>query len=266
MERIYRDLWAAGEIERWLASQASLQPRGPASLFDLIAEIGLSSTSRVIDVGCGEGNYTCELVKRFGCYVVALDPIESNLEETRCRVQTEGLTARVTVQKGQMETLPFADGEFSLVWCRGVIVHLPALAPALVECRRVLTPGGLMMLQTGFATARLEPNEADALCRRLGFFWNSLQRDQVEAAIEGAGFRILRSDVMSSELAEFYEAQDGRCAKYLMGIAKLLRAEDHCVRQFGRDVYETTLGMYYWQIYQMLGKISYHAYLLEASL
>lgn len=85
----------------------------------------------------------------------------------------------------------------------------------------------------------------------------------MESAIHEADFQILRSESYRSEYAEFYELRDGRCAKHLMGMAKLLRGEELVVERFGRNLYETALGMYAWQIYQMMGKISYHAYLLR---
>jgi SAM-dependent methyltransferase len=262
LDAIYDDLWQVSALERWATAQQNLQPRPPARLFDMVADIGLSRASYILDVGCGQGDHACELALRFGARVVAMDPVESSLESARQRVQQKNLAAQVQVQKGLIEQLPFADGEFDLVWCRSVIVHLPALLPAFRQCWRVLAPGGFMLLQTGFATELLEPQEAALLRRRLGFVEESMLRPQVEVALLAAGFTVARSEMHGSEFAEFYEQQEGRCAHHLMGIARLQRAEAAVVDRFGRATYETALGMYYWQVYQMLGKISYHAYLL----
>lgn len=265
LDVVYEDLWTAGKIEEWTQEHVTTETRGPLALIDLIADLGLSTTSRLIDVGCGRGDYACTLAKRFACSVVAVDPVESNLERTRQLVQAEGLTQLVCVEKAALETLPFASGSFSLVWCRSVIVHLPDLAAAFQACRRLLQTGGYMMLQTGYATNHMSPNEITDLCRRLGFYKQSLLQETVESALATNGFTVVKSDSFGSEHAEFYEQYDGRCAKYLTGIARLLRAEEQVVAQFGRAAYETALGMYHWQLYQMLGKISYHAYLLQAN-
>lgn len=264
MDVIYEDIWTAGEIERWTEEHVAFETRGPLALFDLTANIGLSSTARIIDVGCGRGDYACALASRYGSTVVATDPVESNLERARRLVQEQDLAAQVTVQKGEIESLPFADGSFALVWCRSVIVHLPDLVTAFQACHRLLEPGGHMMLQTGYATERMAADELATLCRQLSFYPETLQRPNVETALQQAGFTIMQSAEFSSEHAEFYEQQDGRCAKYLIGIARLLRTEERVVAQFGRAAYETALGMYHWQIYQMLGRISYHAYLLKS--
>lgn len=263
MTTIYDDLWNVDGIEQWLASQKQLQPRSPASLFDLVADIGLDHTTPILDAGCGQGNYAVELAKRFGSPVTALDPVESNLTSARKVAGENNLGERISIHKGEMEALPFADGHFALVWCRSVIVHLSDLLPVFQECRRVLRPGGRMMLQTGYATDEMTSLESETLCRRLGFYADVLQQPVVEKAVEKAGFQVVRSESYRSEYAESYEMRDGRCAKHLMGMAKLLRAEELVVERFGRNLYETALGMYAWQIYQMMGKISYHAYLLQ---
>ncbi|MGH3854835.1 MAG: class I SAM-dependent methyltransferase [Pseudonocardiaceae bacterium] len=265
MDAIYDDLWRVNALNCWATEQKALQPRAPSHLFDLVADIDLVSVASILDVGCGQGNHACELAQRFGARVVALDPVQSNLEYAHERVRRNNLADRVQVQKGFIERLPFSDEKFNLVWCRSVIVHLPALLPAFRECWRVLSPGGFMMLQTGFATALLEPQEAALLRQRLGFLKESMLRSEVEAAFMEVGFTVVRSETYGSEFAEFYEDQEGRCAHHLTGIARLQREEATLVDNFGRESYETALGMYYWQVYQMLGKISYHAYLLAKS-
>ncbi len=263
MTTIYDDLWNVDGIEQWLASEERLQPRSPSSLFELVAEIGLDATTPILDAGCGQGNYAVELVKRFGSPVAALDPVESNITSARQTAADHNLADRISVHSGEMETLPFADDHFALVWCRSVIVHLPDLHPVFQECSRVLRPGGYVMLQTGYATDEMTEQESETLCRRLGFYPQMLRQPVVESAIDGAGFQILRSESYTSEYAESYELRDGRCAKHLMSMAKLLRSEEVVVERLGRNLYDTALGMYAWQIYQMMGKISYHAHLLQ---
>jgi SAM-dependent methyltransferase len=262
LDAIYDDLWSVSALVCWATEQQALRARAPSHLFDLVAGIGLTSVATILDVGCGQGDHACELARRFGARVVAVDPVQSNLEYTHERVRRNNLATRVQVRKGFIEQLPFSDEAFDLVWCRSVIVHLPALLPAFRECWRVLARGGFMMLQTGFATTLLEPQEGALLRRRLGFLEESMLRPKVEAALLEVGFTLVRSETYGSEFAEFYEDQEGRCARYLTGIAQLQRAEETVVDNFGRASYETALGTYYWQVYQMLGKISYHAYLL----
>jgi ubiquinone/menaquinone biosynthesis C-methylase UbiE len=260
---VYEDIWSVEAVEEWLLAAESLAPRAPASLFNLLDTLTLTQEALILDAGCGQGHHSIALAQRFGASVVALDPVESNLAVARQHVAEAGLTALVRVQPGTLEALPFADGYFDLVWCRGVIPHLSSVAVALGECRRVLRPGGHLVIHTGYAGPLLAAAEATALYQRMGFVAASMERTKVEAAIAKAGFTIVQSDSLSSEYAEYYEEHGGRCARYLLALAKLLRAEETVVARFGRQAYETTLGVFHWQLYQLLGKIHYHAYLLQ---
>ncbi len=263
LEAVYEDIWDVEQVAAWLLTQESLQPRPPSSLFDMVAELGLTAESRILEAGCGQGHHACALALRFGSQVIALDPLEPNLDLTRKNIAQENVAHLVTVQKGTLEHLPLETATVDLVWCRGVLPHLPDAAAALQDCGRVLKPGGFLLLQTGFATPMLAPNEAEALYQRMGFVAESMNQPAIEQLLEQQGWTMVKNERLSSEYAEFYEQRDGRCAKYLLALAKLLRSEAAVVEQFSRPVYETTLGVFHWQLYQMLGKVSYHAYLLQ---
>src|SRR4051812_24662033 len=71
-----------------------------------LAELaGVAAGQRVLDVGCGPGALTAELVDR-GADVSAVDPSEPFVEAARERYP------RVSVQRAAAERLPFRDGSF----------------------------------------------------------------------------------------------------------------------------------------------------------
>ena len=57
-----------------------------------------------------------------------------------------GLSDRVTFRSESLETLPFADGTFDAIHCRGVLMHVPRWETALAQLCRVLKPGGKIVL------------------------------------------------------------------------------------------------------------------------
>lgn len=255
-------LWHVNALLCWAKEQDVLDPRGPSRLVDLVAGIGLDPRASILEIGCGQGHDACELANRFGGQVVALDPLERNRNCTRALAKRKNLEYRVQIEEGWFDRLPFADDAFDLIWCRNAVFYVSASVPVLRECARVLAPTGLMMLQNVFATDLLEPQEALLLRQRLRLPDDSMSRAKVETSLLQSGFRVLRTEVFGSEFAEWREAQEGRCAHDLDGIARLQRAENVIVETFGREPYETVLGMYYWHVFQMLGKISYHAHLV----
>lgn len=110
---------------------------------------------RVLDVGCGVG-YLCEVLARGGDgrHIVGVDP---SLESIRaCRELAPG-----AFMAGDALALPFRASSFDCVALSDVIEHLADPDQALGEIRRVIKPGGRLVLSTPalegpFTRTRLE--------------------------------------------------------------------------------------------------------------
>lgn len=108
-----------------------------AQLADLA---GVRSGMRVLDVGCGSGMLTAELVERVGGdRVAAVDPSEAFVGAIRERHPD------VDVRRGVAERLPFADGEFDVALCQLVVHFMTDPAAGLREMARVTRSGGAVV-------------------------------------------------------------------------------------------------------------------------
>ena len=94
---------------------------------------------RVLEVGVGLGTDFVRFA-RAGARLSGIDLTPASVEAVERRLELEGLEADVRV--GDAEELPFAAGEFDLVYSWGVLHHTPDTERALAEVRRVLKPGG----------------------------------------------------------------------------------------------------------------------------
>lgn len=92
---------------------------------------------RILDVGCGTGA-NLKMLARFGDSE-GVDVSREALAFCRAR----GL---LQVREGAAETLPYEDGAFDLVTALDVIEHLDDDVAGLSELRRVLRPGGYVLL------------------------------------------------------------------------------------------------------------------------
>jgi trans-aconitate methyltransferase len=100
---------------------------------------GVSSGMRVVDVGCGPGGLTSELVARVGVEnVAAIDPAPQFV--TACRDRNPG----ADVREGVAEELPWADGEFDATLSSLVIGFMRDPEQGVREMRRVTRPGGVV--------------------------------------------------------------------------------------------------------------------------
>jgi SAM-dependent methyltransferase len=98
---------------------------------------------RVLEVGCGEGEFAERLVAELDVDVVALDQSARMVELAVCR----GVDARV----GDVQELPFEDGSFDVAVAAWMLYHVPQLERALNELARVLRSRGRLVAVTNRA-------------------------------------------------------------------------------------------------------------------
>jgi len=100
---------------------------------------GVSAGQRVLDVGCGPGALTEELVDRLGPESVsAVDPSEPFVAAARER-QPE-----VDVRRASAEQLPFRDGAFDAALAQLVVHFMSDPAAGVAEMKRVTREGGMV--------------------------------------------------------------------------------------------------------------------------
>ncbi len=98
------------------------------------------ASSRVLDVGCGDGRHIVEAARR-GCFAVALDYDPDELRGARERIGTH----HVDLVVGDASRLPFRDRVFDAVICTETLEHLPDDVGAISEIARLLRRGGVLL-------------------------------------------------------------------------------------------------------------------------
>jgi ubiquinone/menaquinone biosynthesis C-methylase UbiE len=114
----------------------------PEVLRNLISRSGMNGQSRVLEVGCGTGNYVAAVESAVGCSCWGIDPSEEMLAAGRDR------SAKVTLGTGRAEQLDFESGSFDLVFSVDVIHHVKDHAAYFEEVFHVLAPEGLVCTVT----------------------------------------------------------------------------------------------------------------------
>jgi SAM-dependent methyltransferase len=100
-----------------------------------LADAHLADATRLLDVGCGEGQLSRRMAAH-GPSTVGIDPTAGQLVTAAAR------GGDVRYARAQAEALPFADGAFDAVVICLTLEHLDPFEPAVHEVARVLTPGG----------------------------------------------------------------------------------------------------------------------------
>ncbi len=99
--------------------------------------------TRVLDAGCGEGAFGAALLER-GLAPVCVDAADEPLRRLRRRFPALGDVRRCPPGG----PLPLADGEASAAWAGEVLEHVVDVGAFAGELRRVVAPGGPLLVTT----------------------------------------------------------------------------------------------------------------------
>ncbi len=220
---------AASSYDRFMGRYSVLLS---AQMADLA---GVRAGQRALDVGCGPGALTAELVRRLGAAnVAAADPSASFVEAVRAR------QPGVDVRLAAAESLPFGEDMFDAALAQLVVHFMTDPVRGSAEMARVVRPGGVVAACVWDHAGGKGP---------LALFWNTARSIDPTVADEShlpgvreghlaelfaeAGLRDVRSSVVSADLEhhdfeawwEPFEAGVGPAGAYVAGLDPERRAE-----------------------------------------
>jgi ubiquinone/menaquinone biosynthesis C-methylase UbiE len=164
-----------------------------------------------LDAGCGTGFLSFELAER-GHRVTGVDFAPAMIAEAQRKAAERGLSVRF--EEGDAEQLSFPSASLDLVISRHVLWTLPHLEAAIDEWKRVLRPGGRLVVVDSQLDAGATPPSAQnartspeyaAIGDRLPFL-GGRPREQIEALLRVHGL----VDVASDPLLDLVAAQEQR--------------------------------------------------------
>jgi len=133
------------DYERMAADYARHRRLHPGVLQELIDRAEIDATSRVIEIGCGTGNYLIAIQEATDCQATGVDPSSAMLAEAM------GRTAEIAWKLGQAEAISAPGASNDLLFSVDVIHHVTNRPAFFREAARVLTPGGRICTVTDSA-------------------------------------------------------------------------------------------------------------------
>ena len=134
----------------------------------------------VLEIGVGTGGLLTELAARAG-QVIGVDHSPAMLEEARRRLAAAG-AGGIELRLGEMSHLPLPDASVACVVANMVLHHAAEPPAVLAEIRRVLAPGGVLLL------ADLARHEREAAREQLADQWLGFDVAELTGWLGTAGF------------------------------------------------------------------------------
>lgn len=140
-----RTMYASPELA------AHLTRRGWQLALDISAQLGVQQSARVLDLGCGDGDFANFALGAHFARVDGLDASEAGIRRAQSHVQREG----VRFERGDVTGLDFTKlPRYDAVFLMGLLHHVKPAAPAIVRGLRAVTEKVIVLEPNGNHLAR----------------------------------------------------------------------------------------------------------------
>lgn len=161
---------------------------------DAVELLDVAPHHDALDVGFGGGVGLVELQRRAQHgFVAGLELSEEMVRQAERRFRREVAGGRMEIRRGKVEALPFDDGRFDRVVSVNTIYFWPDPAAAASELRRVLRPGGRVVLA-------LRPKEQMEKLPTSRHGFRLFSETDLTELLKGAGFSETRVEVRNRSL------------------------------------------------------------------
>jgi ubiquinone/menaquinone biosynthesis C-methylase UbiE len=155
----------------------------------LLEKAQLDGVKRILDVGCGIGTSAFRMAGVSTAEIVGVSNNTPQIDEAKRRAEAKGLTDRVSFEYADVLSMPFPDESFDFVWVVETLMHMDRLT-ALREIRRVLKPGGRVVVSDQLQSGPMTPEEKTEVTEFMTMIEASplLEADAYKAVVAESGF------------------------------------------------------------------------------
>ncbi|HLJ22875.1 MAG TPA: methyltransferase domain-containing protein [Candidatus Acidoferrales bacterium] len=158
---------------------------------EIPGHLNLTASSNALDIGCGAGGCALRLAASIDCHVTGIDANAHGIRSAEQTARTQQLADRtrfLALDAGS--PLPFADGTFDAAYSNDAFCHIPHRHRLLMECRRILKPGGRLLFSDALVVNGAVTNEELAARSSIGYYV-FVPRGENERLIAEAGLKLV---------------------------------------------------------------------------
>lgn len=204
-DQIYRTIWGDNLHLGVSCSDECPHPEAMEHTNEIMAQaVHLTPETRVLDLGCGYGSTARYLASQYGCHITATNISQKELDLAAQRTAESGLEDLLTFEYGDFHNLKYADGSFDIVWSQEAFLHGADKVQVLLECLRVLAPGGTLVFTDILVRSGTPQADRDRIYDRVKSpdMWDL---PDYRRALDGLGFDVTREEDWSQHVARSYD-------------------------------------------------------------
>ncbi|MGH3542635.1 MAG: class I SAM-dependent methyltransferase [Mycobacterium sp.] len=177
---------------------------GRIATSQLVDLAGITPETTVLDAGSGIGGTARYVADRFRCPVTAVDLTDEYCETARWLNRLVGLDELISVHRGDVTALPFADATYQVVLTQHVHMNVADKTRLYREARRVLVSGGRLAIWD------ITSGSQDDLAYPLPWadqpgLSHLVTSDELRAVVESAGFVVEHWNDLTDQAASMMQ-------------------------------------------------------------
>jgi tocopherol O-methyltransferase len=158
----------------------------------MAAQAHITSSSRVLDAGCGIGGSAMWLAKHTGASVTGINISHTQIRKAQALAQAKNVASLVTFSLADYVQTAFPNETFDVVWALESVCHAEKKEAFLAEAYRLLKRGGRVIVADGFLRRTPKTSHEHQLVADFytGMLLPNLSTfEQFETAMKQAGFK-----------------------------------------------------------------------------
>jgi tocopherol O-methyltransferase len=136
-----------------------------------VEKLGVERSDSVLDVGTGRGGLPIRVAERTGADVHGIDIDPLHIEEATANARRREVESNTTFKRANFLEIPYPDNTFDALSGVETVCHTDNKKDFLREARRVLKPGGKLLLSDGFVNKYDLTANDEAVMRKLADGW-----------------------------------------------------------------------------------------------
>lgn len=217
-----------------------LAPGGSEAVDKLFEDIDASGKT-ILDIGSGLGGPAFHLANRHNSKkIIGIELQEELVRRATETARSRGLDQVIEFKRVQPGPLPFNDETFDIVFSKDSIIHVPDKAAMVEEIKRVLVPGGRVVIGDWFSGHDAFSPEANAWVEATGLTFTFKPIEHFAEFFTQAGFVGVRTEDRNAWYVKLskrdVEALKGETGRKLAEVIGKEGADDWLERSFRRSL------------------------------